>query len=375
MSVLLRSPTTWLLPFVLLSAACDKAPQLRGRIAGLQEITDEAERNGAKQCAPRELALARAHMEFADLELSKGALHRAEAQTQRAELNAAAAHLQSPAEYCAAGQAGDRDGDGYPNALDSCPDQAETYNGQADLDGCPEDPDTDGDTITDSLDACVVLAEDVDQYLDDDGCPEFDNDLDGILDNADKCPVEPEDPDGYEEADGCPDPDNDGDTVLDVQDQCPNTPGQAEREPLGCPLQPSLVVVTDCEVKITQQIHFATNRDLIKPDSYPILDAVAEVLNKNESIKLEIQGHTDDKGADAYNKSLSERRAVSVRKYLVSRGIAPTRLQSKGYGEERPLVDNDSEENRGLNRRVQFMRTEGEKSGCGASATGSPPSR
>jgi OmpA-OmpF porin, OOP family len=355
---------------LLCSVGCDKAPELRGRIASLHELTAEAERNGAMKCAPRELALARAHTEFADLELRKGVLHRAEAQIKRAELNAAAAELQSPPEHCGAGSA-DRDGDGHPNHADKCPDVAEIYNGYEDADGCPDDPDTDGDTVTDSLDTCTVLAEDADNYLDEDGCPELDNDLDGILDTADKCPSEPEDPDGYEEADGCPDRDNDGDSVADVEDQCPNTPGQNASAPLGCPIKPALVVVTDCEVKIAQQIHFAINRDLIKPESYPILDAVVEVLTKNPNIKLEVQGHTDDKGSDVYNKSLSDRRAAAVRKYLVSHGISPTRMQSKGYGEERPLVDNDSEENRGLNRRVQFMRIEGDNAGCGAAPAAS----
>ncbi len=364
-----------LVSLVMVVMACDKAPQLRGRIAGLNQLNDEAERNGALRCAPRELALARAYAQFADLELRKGSLGDAEAHIRRAELNAAAAQLQSPPEHCLNSPApGDQDGDGYIDSEDQCPSIAENFNGFEDLDGCPDDPDTDGDGLADSIDACVTLAEDTDAYLDDDGCPDPDNDLDQILDVDDKCVDEPEDPDGYEDQDGCPDTDNDGDGVEDLKDECPNTPGQTEKAPFGCPMKPALVVVTDCEVKITQQIHFAYNKDVIKPESYPILEAVLEVLNNNETIKLEIQGHTDDKGSDTYNKSLSERRAASVRKYLVSRGIPPTRLESKGYGEERPIVDNETEENRALNRRVQFMRTEGQKSGCGESAAQPPTS-
>src|SRR5690606_34586157 len=167
-----------------------------------------------------------------------------------------------------------------------------------------------------------------------------------IFDSDDPCPLEPEDPDGYEDTDGCPDLDNDGDAVPDLTDICPNTPGQKEKDPLGCPVKPALVVVTNCEVKITQQIHFAYNKAIVKSESYPILDAVLEVLNKNSDIKLEIQGHTDSKGSDAYNKSLSDQRAAAVRKYLVSRGIDPARLVSQGYGEEQPIVDNDTDENR-----------------------------
>ena len=359
---------------LLLTVACDKAPQLRGRIAGLNELNDEAEKNGALRCAPRELALSRAFTQFADLELRKGSLYRAESHVKRAELNASAAHLQSPAAYCRDGKPGDKDTDGYLDGADGCPEQAETFNGFEDLDGCPDDPDTDGDGVFDSVDACVILPEDKDSYVDEDGCPDPDNDFDQIRDPGDKCVSDPEDPDGYEDLDGCPDADNDGDTVPDTEDQCPNTPGQAETNPRGCPVKPALVVVTDCEVKITQQIHFAYNKDIIKEESYPILDAIVEVLGNNESIKLEIQGHTDDKGSDTYNKSLSERRAASVRKYLVSHGTAPARLESQGYGEERPIVDNDTEDNRALNRRVQFMRTEGQKAGCGAPTPPVPPS-
>lgn len=360
------------LPFSLLSSfcllvACDRGPQLKARFSALHESAREAEEAGAQRCAPRELALSHAYLEFAELEFKKGKLSQAENFIRWAELNAAAAKLQSPAAVCGLRlpRPGDRDGDGFDDTADQCPDQPENFQGYGDQDGCPDDGDTDGDGVLDSIDACVVLPEDVDDYLDVDGCPEPDNELDGILDRDDKCPNDAEDPDGYEDADGCPDLDNDGDEVPDLQDQCPNTPGQPDKEPLGCPVKPALVVVTDCEVKITQQIHFAYNKATIKPESFPILDAVKEVLAKNESIKLEIQGHTDDRGSETYNKQLSELRASAVRKYLVGRGVAAARLESHGYGEERPLVENDTEPNRALNRRVQFIRTEGQKVGCG----------
>lgn len=354
-----------------LLGGCSRGPQLRGRLAALSTIADNAETTGARRCAPRELALTRAYLEFAALELDKGHMTRAETFVRRAELNAAAAQLQSPRERCGS-PPGDQDGDGHPDSDDACPNEPELYQGFEDNDGCPDDPDRDGDGLVDSADSCPILPEDLDEYLDGDGCPDHDNDLDQVLDTLDQCPNEPEDPDGYQDADGCPDLDNDGDGVADLRDQCPNTPGQSEREPLGCPVQQALVVVTDCEVKITQQIHFAYNKAVIKPESYPILDAVIEVLARNESIRLEIQGHTDDRGSDAYNKQLSDQRAHAVRKYLVSHGIAPARLESKGYGEERPIVANASEPNRALNRRVQFMRTEGQKEGCEPAQSSAP---
>jgi outer membrane protein OmpA-like peptidoglycan-associated protein len=230
-----------------------------------------------------------------------------------------------------------------------------------DDDGCPDDPDTDGDGIPDSKDSCPLDPEDKDNYLDEDGCPEPDNDLDGILDVKDKCPNDPEDPDGFEDEDGCPDLDNDKDTVVDLDDMCPNEPGDPKGTPkvdLGCPKN-QLVEVTDKEVKITQQIHFEFDKDKIRPESFAIIDAVAEVLRKLPDMKLEIQGHTDNKGSAAYNKSLSGRRAQAVRKYLTDKAhIDPKRLTAVGYGAERPIVDNDTAINRALNRRVQFIRTE-----------------
>jgi len=327
-----------LLSLGLFAVGCAQAPRMRGQIAGLEKIVEQAERNGAMRCAPRELATARSQLRFATLELDQGFVSKAQSHLWKAAPNAQAALEMSPPQYCA-----------ERAFVDTI---------------APADPDTDGDGLVDSVDACIIEPEDRDTYLDDDGCPEIDNDLDTMLDSVDKCPNEPEDPDGFEDEDGCPDPDNDKDTVLDVKDQCPNEPGSTDQEPLGCPVKPSLVVVTDCEVKITQQIHFEYNKDKIRPESFPILDAVVEVMGKNPDIKLEVQGHTDNRGGARYNKDLSNRRAGSVRKYLIAHGVATERLTSIGYGFDRPLVDNSTDQNRALNRRVQFIRTEGVKEGC-----------
>jgi outer membrane protein OmpA-like peptidoglycan-associated protein len=363
-----RRVLAFLVTAPLMLAGCSPASKLRGQIAGLDKIVEQAERNGAIRCAPRELAIARSQLQFATLELDQGFVSKAQAHLAKAEANARAADFMSPPQYCATRgfiepAPGDRDGDGLLDPVDQCPDKPENFNGFQDQDGCPDDPDSDGDGISDSLDQCEMEPEDKDGYQDADGCPEPDNDLDGLPDGVDKCPNEPEDMDGYQDEDGCPDPDNDKDTVPDVQDQCPNEIGSATEEPLGCPVN-RLVVVTDCEVKITQQIHFEFNKDKIRPESFPVLDAVVDVLNKNPDIKLEIQGHTDNKGAAAYNKDLSNRRAKSVLKYLIAHGVTVGRLTSLGYGMERPLVDNGSDANRALNRRVQFVRSEGTKEGC-----------
>ncbi len=317
-------------------AACSQVSTMRGEIEGLSKIATQAERNGAIRCAPRELALAKSHLKFATIEIDQGDFLRAKQHLEIARPNSHAAYDLSPPAKCA--ERGFEEPPPLPTS---------------------QDPDTDGDGIVDSRDVCVLMPEDKDGYEDQDGCPEPDNDLDGIPDAVDKCPNEPEDPDGFEDADGCPDPDNDKDGVLDVDDMCPNEPGPPGGDRPGCPQKPALVIVTDKEIKITQQIHFEFDKDKIRSESFPILDAVAEVLQKFPNIKIELQGHTDNKGSPAYNKSLSDRSATSVKKYLVSHGIESGRLTSHGYGLERPLVPNDTEQNRALNRRVQFIRTEG----------------
>jgi OmpA-OmpF porin, OOP family len=343
---------------------CGADNVLRGKISGMEKIAKQAKDNGAIRCAPRELALAESHLRFATIELEQGFMSKANFHYDFGAVNAQAAYDLSPAQYCAergfviTPKPGDKDGDGYLDPEDQCPDDPETWNGFQDEDGCPDDPDTDGDGLTDSKDACPLDPEDKDNYLDEDGCPEPDNDLDGILDVKDKCINDPEDPDGFEDEDGCPELDNDKDTVADLEDQCPNEAGDPTAEKKGCP-KASLVIVTDKEVKITQQIHFEFDKDKIRPESFPILEAVAEVMRKFPNMKLEIQGHTDNKGAAGYNKNLSDRRAKSVRKYLTDKGkIEGSRLTAVGYGMERPIVDNDTPLNRALNRRVQFIRTE-----------------
>ncbi len=299
---------------------------LRGRIDGLNIDVTNAEKNGAMRCAPRELALAKSHLRFASTELDQGQLSTAEAQLGIAEPNAHAALSQSPPERCAERQI------------------VEVV-----------DKDTDGDHIPDSRDQCILEPEDVDGYLDEDGCPDPDNDADGIPDVVDKCPTQPEDIDGFQDADGCPDPDNDNDTVLDVDDFCPNTPGQPGGAKPGCP---GLVVVTAKEIRITQQIHFEFNKATIRAESFPILDAVVQVLKDNPKMTLEIQGHTDNVGSAPYNQKLSQSRADSVRTYLIGHGVETSRLRATGYGLTQPLVPNSSDANRALNRRVQFIRTE-----------------
>lgn len=360
---------------LLLLSGCAHVAVMRGEIDGLEKLIAQAERNGAKRCAPRELAIARAHTTFATVELDEANSLRAEDHLIVARSNAQAAYDLSPAVKCSERRfvieeppppppppkPGDRDGDGYSDDVDDCPDKPETYNGVDDLDGCPDDPDTDGDGLPDSKDACELVPEDTDGYLDGDGCPDHDNDLDQVPDTAEakpECVNQPEDPDAFQDEDGCPEPDNDGDEVLDLDDECPMVPGVKGGARPGCPQKNTLVVVTEKEIKITQQIHFAFNKAVIRPESYPVLDAVVQVLKDNPKMLIEVQGHTDNVGAPSINKPLSQQRADAVRKYLVDHGILSNRLTSVGYGQDQPLVPNTTDRNRALNRRVQFVRME-----------------
>ena len=251
---------------------------------------------------------------------------------------------------------GDRDGDGIDDPIDSCPDEPEDVDGVRDQDGCP-DPDTDGDGIDDALDKCPAEAEDRDGYQDEDGCPELDNDSDGIPDAKDRCPNDPEDIDGVNDDDGCPEKDSDGDGVPDAIDQCPSEPENINgcEDNDGCP-EAKRVCVSSEKIVISEKIFFATNRAEILKRSFGLLDEVAQViLNHPEIEKLEIQGHTDSRGSDKHNMSLSQRRAEAVYKHMVRLGIPQERLAFQGYGESTPVADNESAEGRAQNRRVEFV--------------------
>jgi len=253
----------------------------------------------------------------------------------------------------------DNDRDGILDEDDKCPDIPEDKDGFEDEDGCPEgnQGDRDGDGILDNVDKCPDDPEDFDGFEDEDGCPELDNDKDGILDNDDLCPMVPEDKDGVEDEDGCPDTDNDKDRILDQDDKCPNEPetynGLDDQD--GCP-DKGRVVVTDTSIEILDVVYFEYNKAVIQSRSYPILDAVAAALTGNPGILLvEVQGHTDERGDDAYNLDLSDRRAKAVEQYLVDKGVDAKRLTAHGYGETQPLDPRSNEAAWAKNRRVAFL--------------------
>ncbi len=225
----------------------------------------------------------------------------------------------------------DRDSDGVADADDLCPD----VKGLAQFNGCP---DTDGDGIEDSKDMCPTQKGPASTN----GCP--DTDGDGVHDGIDKCPTVAGSPQHH----GCPDTDGDG--VYDDIDQCINIPGPASNG--GCP---ELKIATkQLFQKALQGIQFETGKSIIKSVSFPILDAIAKVMQDNPTYKLSIGGHTDDVGDDEMNMTLSQDRATAVANYLISHSVDPLRVTAKGYGKTEPVDTNKSANGRAHNRRVEF---------------------
>ncbi|HEX2626944.1 MAG TPA: OmpA family protein, partial [Candidatus Limnocylindrales bacterium] len=208
----------------------------------------------------------------------------------------------------------------------------------------PRELDRDGDGILDVADKCPDQAEDKDGFEDADGCPDPDNDKDGTPDVADACPMDA----GPAENKGCPDTDKDGDGIVDRLDKCPTEQGLAKNA--GCPD----VSIGDGRLDIIESVYFKTDRAEIEPRSFDLLDKVAAVLASHAKLTIQVEGHTDSQGDDAYNKKLSQRRTEAVVAYLVKKGIAKSRLVAKGFGEEKPIADNHTAEGRAQNRRVVF---------------------
>ncbi|HKJ07205.1 MAG TPA: OmpA family protein, partial [Flavobacteriaceae bacterium] len=146
---------------------------------------------------------------------------------------------------------------------------------------------------------------------------------------------------------GCPDTDGDG--VADKDDECVDVAGSAANN--GCP------EVTDEDMtkieELFETVYFHFDKATLKPSAEEKLDENVTIMNKYQNTKFFIEGHTDSIGSNAYNLDLSERRAASVKNYLISKGVSASNLESKGYGETQPIDTNDTDAGRAKNRRVE----------------------
>jgi outer membrane protein OmpA-like peptidoglycan-associated protein len=178
-----------------------------------------------------------------------------------------------------------------------------------------------------------------------------DRDADGVPDGVDECKNTPAG--DKVDAKGCSLPkDADGDGVNDDKDRCPNTPAGVKVDEDGC----QVLFEATKKTLILEGVNFQTGKADLTPESQVILDAVASSLVANEEIKVQVGGHTDNTGSAAVNKRLSAARAESVRQYLISKGVAATRLSAAGFGPSKPVASNKTAAGRAQNRRVELTR-------------------
>lgn len=246
----------------------------------------------------------------------------------------------------------DTDGDGVYDGVDQCPDTPRGLT--VDAKGCPTD--ADGDGVFDGPDRCPNTPKGA--TVDANGCPS-DADGDGVYDGIDRCPDTPRG--AKVDARGCP-LDGDGDGVYDGIDRCPDTPRGDKVDAQGCTIAPARtpppIIGTLLEKKavILEGVEFDVDKDTLRPESHATLDEVAASLRDWPEVRVEIRGHTDSSGSSAHNQGLSNRRAASVRTYLVSKGVDASRLEAKGYGEESPIADNATRQGKQQNRRVELHK-------------------
>ena len=214
--------------------------------------------------------------------------------------------------------------------------------------------DTDNDKVWNGIDQCADTP--AGAIVDERGCPR-DSDGDGVPDGIDQCADTPR---GVAvDARGCTVvTDSDGYGVPDDRDRCPNTPSNVKVDSDGCPIE-----LTERETELLdkgriteREIHFETAKWDILPESYPILDAIGAILIQWPRLEIEIGGHADHRGSDAYNLDLSEKRSNSVLAYLTEKfpPLDRSKYTAKGYGERVPVASNKTVEGMAKNRRVEF---------------------
>lgn len=150
-----------------------------------------------------------------------------------------------------------------------------------------------------------------------------------------------------------PDADNDG--VVDALDGCPSEPGDGSQSGslAGCPMTAR---VQGSQIVLAQSLNFENGKDTLTADSLPSLEQVANILRDHpEIVRVAIEGHTDNVGAEHRNLALSRRRAVAVMRWLIEHGVDERRLESRGFGPRRPISELDSPAGRAQNRRVEFL--------------------
>ena len=247
----------------------------------------------------------------------------------------------------------DSDGDGVKDGDDRCPDTPAGV--EVDAVGCPVD--SDGDGVADYQDRCPNTP--TGARVNNQGCP-MDSDNDGVFDGLDRCPNTPA---GAEvDENGCP-MDSDGDGVFDGIDRCPNTPRGTEVDRMGCPLpepepepepEPQVFTLSGSQ----GGVNFEFDSAELTSQGRAALREIGNTLIQADNLgSITVEGHTDSLGADDYNMNLSQRRAESVRDFLVQNfsQLSNSNFTVRGIGEARPIADNGTDEGRARNRRVEII--------------------
>jgi outer membrane protein OmpA-like peptidoglycan-associated protein len=243
----------------------------------------------------------------------------------------------------------DSDNDKVPDYLDEC--AGTPLGAPVDKNGCPLDSDKDG--VPDYTDLCSNTPAGI--AVDDYGCP-FDSDGDGVPDYLDRCPGTP-----YEiqvDKSGCP-MDEDLDGVPDHLDQCPGTLPGVQVDDKGCELVIILEPTPEFnpnQLILSSETSFEFNSAQLKQAAFPELDKMLEQMKKFPMSRWKIEGHTDNVGSEDGNIKMSQMRAESVLNYFVSRGVPKGRFEVVGMGSKSPIADNQTEEGRAKNRRVEIIR-------------------
>jgi hypothetical protein len=244
----------------------------------------------------------------------------------------------------------DSDADGVPDGADKC---ADTPKGAiVTADGCPTD--SDGDTVLDGIDRCPdtpkgALVDGPDRETA--GCP-HDTDNDGVVDGVDECPLTPAG--ATVDARGCP-KDSDGDKVFDGIDPCPDTPPGAKIDREGCPR----VRLDKPEPQVLQNVKFLRGAELY-PGTEAWIDLLIDALSYWTDVTVELGIYTDSSGTPQGNRLIAQRRGEVLKAFLVQRGIDPKRLVIKAYGAVNFIADNETEDGRDRNRRVEVKRLSGD---------------
>lgn len=305
------------------------ARRLRQARAAVAEARDA----GAYLCAPRELALAQAHVEFAETAEIHGDVERGRFHLGEAQLNAKAAHQLSSGSGCS-----ERGGAGAGSS--------------------PALADRDGDGVVDQVDLCPDEPEDWDNYLDEDGCAEEETVAGTFSDGegGSPCSTSSSDPKGRNSNTACPDMGgnvrlNDSDEIC-VSDYADGAhAGCVNGRYAGIEMRENAVILSD-------PLQFVGREAVLDEPSRLRASALARWLQERPALTLEVQGHLDSRGDAKENLRLSALRAQAVRALLVLLGVDAARLTTRGYGETRPLESNRTSQGRALNRRIEFVRTD-----------------